>query len=112
MRGSGGKTLGCLIKIIVVVILILALALVFIQCAGGSCIRKIDNTLPTLRIPYAEVTTPTHFYYAQDVTEDDVAVTMSGWYERIDDKWVKREGDIPLSKDFYGGNIDIKWIRE
>lgn len=106
MRGSG-KTLGCLIKIIVVVILILALALVILQCSGGSCIRKIDNTLPNIQKAPWEVITPTHLYYATEVVENDTAVIMSGWYEHIGDKWKKQPEDITLERSFYG-RIDVK----
>ena len=107
MRGSGGKSLGCLIKIIIVVILLLALVLVFIQCAGGSCIRKIDNTLPDIQKAPWEVRTPTHLYYATEVVENDTTVIMSGWYERTGDKWIKQPEDITLERSFYG-RIDVK----
>ena len=103
MKGA----LGCLIKIIVIIILLLALVFVFIQCSGSSCIRKIDNTLPDIQKAPWEVTTPTHFYYASEVEDNEAAVIMSGWYEREDDKWVKQVGDITLERSFYG-RIDVK----
>ena len=94
--------MGCFIKAIIALIIILGIALLVLQCGGNSCIRKIDKTLPDIsKVPW-EVTTPSHLYYADDVLETDISVTMSGWYEQLDAKWVKQKGAITLDRKIYG----------
>ena len=92
---------GCLIKVIILVAVIMGILLVVLQCGGNSCIKRIDKTLPdTVTAPW-EVTTPTHVYLTTDILEMDAGVTLSGWYEQIDGKWVKREGNITLERKIY-----------
>lgn len=93
---------GCLVKILIVLGIILVLFLVILQCGGGSCIRKIDKSLPdTAKAPW-EVTTSTHDYLAKEVVENGEGITMSGWYEQVNGKWQSCSGNITLAYDKYG----------
>ena len=91
------RHLSLIIKILILVAIIMIGVLIFITCSGQPIIQKIDKTLPDdIMAPY-EVTTRTHLYYATGATEnDDGSVTMSEWYERIDDKWVLHNGEETL----------------
>ncbi len=106
------KTLGCFIRILVVIGILLFIFFLFLQLSGGSCIRKIDRTLPAEETATWEVTTPMKLYYAEKVEvvkdgESIVSVTMTGWYERVNDKWVRREKPITLERRIYG-KIEVK----
>jgi len=91
------KHLSLIIKILVLVAVIMFGVLIYITCSGQPLVQKIDKTLPDdIQAPY-EVTTRTHLYYAAEAVEnDDSSVTMSGWYERINEKWVLHEGEETL----------------
>lgn len=102
-----------IIRILVVVILLMVIWLGFIIISGQSCIRRIDNTLPATDEAVWEVTTPMKLYYAEkaDVKKDGkgviASVTMTGWYEKVNDKWVKRAAPITLERRIYG-IIEVK----
>lgn len=104
--------LGCAIKILVVIILLGVILLLVMQFSGLSCIRKIDQTLPAIdKVPW-EVATPMKLYYAEkaDTLTDDngiVSVVMTGWYENIKGRWIKRSGPILLERRIYG-KIEVK----
>lgn len=106
------RTLGCFIRILVVIGILLFIFFLFLQLSGGSCIQKIDRTLPTEESATWEVTTPMKLYYAEkvDVVKDDegiVSVTMVGWYERVNDKWVRHKESVIFERRIYG-KIEVK----
>ena len=109
MKGA----LGCIIKLLVIVILLGVVFLIFLQLSGGSCVRTIDRSEPTIAAAPWEVTTPMKLYYAEkaDVVKDAkgevLSGTMTGWYERVNSKWVKRSGSITLEARLYG-KIEVK----
>jgi hypothetical protein len=93
---------GCLIKVLVLLAVIMGIVLLINTCSGGSCIRKIDKSLPGItEVPW-EVTTPTHLYYAKEASDNGESVTMNVWYEYLSRKWVKHSGNITLEKRIYG----------
>lgn len=92
-----------LIKLLIVIAIIMGLVFLVLQCSGGSsCIQRIDEMEPDKQIALYEVHTPTHYYLADKVTETKEAVIMSGWYERIKDKWVYHKTTIELPFSVYG----------
>lgn len=86
------------LMIILAIVVVLALIIIAISnCSGCNCVQRIDKTLPdNITVPY-EVATRTHVYPATKATKnDDGSVTMWGWYEKIDNKWSRREGPDTL----------------
>lgn len=94
--------IGCIIKVMVILIILLGIVLLINQCSGGSCIRKIDKSVPDITAAPWEVTTPTHLYYAREAVDNGEAVIMTDWYEYLNKKWVKHSGNITLEKRIYG----------
>lgn len=86
-----------LITVIIVLIVILALGFLVLQCGGGSCIKRIDKTLPETDDAPWEITTVTHLYYAKyAVVNSENSVTMTNWYDRVNGKWVYHKGEETL----------------
>lgn len=106
-------TLGCIIKLLVIFSILMLLFLAFLQLSGGSCIRRIDTTLPGQDVASWEVTTPMKLYYAAevDIVKNDSgiieSVTMHTWYERINNRWIKHDEPITLKRRIYGA-IQVK----
>ena len=96
------KYIGTIIKVLILIALIMAVVFLVLQCSGGSCIKRIDKTEPEVISAPWEVYTPTHHYLADNVTETKTGIIMKGWYERIDDKWVKHKDTIELPFSIYG----------
>lgn len=86
-----------LISIMILVAIVAVGVLVFKACSGVGCVQRIDKTEPDkIEVPY-EVATQSHIYLASKATlNDDKTVTMITWYERVDGKWVQRDGSITL----------------
>lgn len=101
--------IGCMVRVLVVLLIILVLLLVLVQfLGGGSCIRKIDRSIPTAELAPWEVTTLMKLYYAEDaaVIRDQggavSAVTMTGWYEQLNGKWIRHAAPVTLEARIYG----------
>lgn len=105
--GRRSFPLGFIIKAIVVIAILLGILLLVNHCTGGMFIHKIDKSLPDIQAAPWEVTTPTHLYYAKDVTDGSSTVVLDNWYENLDGKWIKHSGELVLEKRLYG-RIDVK----
>lgn len=91
------NVIGLVIKIMLLVILVMGGVFVYSTCSGQGCIQKIDKTMPDVSAAPLEVATDTHIYYATKATlNEDKSVTMSNWYEKLDDKWALHEKSITL----------------
>jgi hypothetical protein len=98
--------LGCIIKGILVIGIIMVGVFVFLNCSGGSCVKKIDQTLPTIAEAPWSVVTPTHLYYSQNVTQIKTGVVMVNWWVQSNNKWVYHKDKIELPFSVYG-NIQV-----
>ena len=105
--------LGCLIKLIGLVAILFVVLLVLVQFGGGSCIRTIDRTVPTIDDATWEVTTPYKLYYAnkvdyiKDIDGRIITVTMIDWYEQVGNKRIRHADTITLDSRVMG-NIEVK----
>lgn len=98
-----------LIKFCLAIIIILALLLLVMEWAGVSCIKKIDQSLPSWEDAPQEVRTVFQLYYAEDISDikkDDrgkiVSLVMTGWYERANDTWTYHPEPVPLNSRIHG----------
>lgn len=98
---------GCIIKLLIVLALLMGVLFIFLTCSGGSCIQRIDKTLPSITSAPWEVMTPTHLYYSQNATETKTGVLITNWYEKSNGKWVYHKGQIELPFRIYGKNIKM-----
>jgi len=96
--------------LLVVVIIVLVLLFLFLQFfGGGSFIRKIDRTLPPAGTAPYQVETPTRIIYAESAGRlSDSSVEITGWYEKIDEKWVRHDSTLVLDISMYS---EIKVVR-
>src|SRR4030042_5900592 len=93
------KTVKTLIAILIIVAIILIGLLVYQTCSGHGLIQRIDKMEPEKTVAPFEVATQSHIYYAVLATlSTDKSVTMKGWDERVDGKWVKHDDSITLPK--------------
>lgn len=87
---------GLLIKVLIIVAIIAVGIIIYQTCAGSPIVQRIDQMVPDIeKVPF-EVITRTKVYYAASAIEDKGAVIMSGWYEKIDGKWVYHTEEITL----------------
>lgn len=98
---------GCLIKLAVVLTILIGILFLINTCFGGSCIRRIDKSLPAADIAPYEIITPTHVYYAEDVVSNEGGVLITGWYEQLNGKWIEHETPKLLEYRIYG-NIEVR----
>lgn len=98
---------GCLKRIILgigaIIVILVVLLIVFQLFTGGSCIRRIDRSLPSISEAPYEVAAPTRQWlagYAERLENGDVVIDR--WYERTGDKWVRQSGRITIDADIYG----------
>lgn len=85
------------IGIMVLVILVAVVVIGYSTCAGGNVIQRIDKSEPDKSVAPYKVATKTKTYLAEYAQlNDDKSVTMSGWYQRESDKWVRHEEPITL----------------
>ncbi len=92
-----GKILSLLIKILVVVGLVGLGIFVYQTCAGTPLIQRIDKVPPDETVAPYQIVTRTRTYYAQRaVANTDNSVTMWGWYEKIDGRWVLHNEEFTL----------------
>lgn len=91
------KVVKVLITVLIIAAIVAVGVLIYSSCAGQHIIQKIDKSEPDKITAPLEVATETHIYLASKVVlNGDKSVTMTGWYERVDKKWVKHEGIITL----------------
>lgn len=91
------KTLGIIIRLLIIVAIIGFGFFIYQACAGTPIVQKIDKTLPDVSAAPYDVATVTRTYKAvRAVANDDGSVTMTGWYEQIDGKWVYNDRSITL----------------
>ena len=91
------KSLNIIIRILVIVAIIGIAVFVYQTCAGTPLVTKIDRTLPDVSVAPYDVVTVTRTYKAAKATvNEDGSVTMTGWYERINGKWVYTEGNFAI----------------
>lgn len=57
------------------------------------------------------IKTPSRSYYAEEINETESTVTMSGYWDRIDSKWIYNEGVHVLERS-YVGKITIFQIED
>ncbi|MDD5511582.1 MAG: hypothetical protein PHI12_12340 [Dehalococcoidales bacterium] len=91
--------LGCIVKLLALLAVIAVIGFIFVTCSGtsGCNCQRIDKTLPDVSAAPYRVPTVTHYYYAEKaVTNHDGSVTMTGWYERMNDKWFYHEDSETL----------------
>jgi hypothetical protein len=91
-----------IIKIIVVLALITGGIFILLTCSGGSCIHKIDKSLPDITSAPWIVKTPSHVYYANVANQSVTGITMAGWYENVKNKWIYHKETIQLTYVVYG----------
>lgn len=92
-----------ILKLIITLLILAALigvgVLIYTTCSGTPLIQRIDKTLPDDTVAPFQVFTETHLYYARDAIQNaDGSVTMSGWYEQNNGRWVLREGSTTIPK--------------
>jgi hypothetical protein len=91
--------LGCLIKILAVVALIVIGVFAYTTCSAntGCGCQKIDKSLPPVSAAPYTVTIKTGTLYAEKaITNENKSVTVYGWYEKINGKWVRHPGPDTL----------------
>ena len=72
--------------------------------------QAIVQQIPTLaEAPYL-VTTQSRYYYAVKAVTKNKVTTMTGYYELIGGKWVKRSGILELGQEY--GEVRISKRRE
>lgn len=73
---------------------------VLLQCfGGGSCIKRIDKTLPDVNIAPWEIITPSHVYYAKEVIDNGIdSIDIISWYEQINNIWIYRSELLTLTE--------------
>jgi hypothetical protein len=97
-RGKSRFSIGCIIKALLVIAVIMGGFFLFLTCSGGSCIQKIDQTLPNIKTVPWQISTVTNLYYSVNATENkDKSVTMTDWYEQVKGKWRFHKGNETLS---------------
>ncbi len=90
------------IKILVLLAIVGVGLFVYQTCSGTSLIQTIDKTVTGVEVAPFQVVTRMKTYCAQKVnSHDDGSVVMTGWYDRVERKWVFRKGSITLPKIFH-----------
>ena len=93
------------IVILVVVIAIGAYAYLAIStsagCQGNEVVQEEKGAPATSVAPFT-VQTTSRVYYAVDVKETDKTVSLHGFFEKVNKKWVLRDGDLILNRSAYG----------
>lgn len=93
------KALSLIIKILALIALIGIGLLIYSTCSGTSLVHRIDKTIPDVTVAPFEISTQTNIYMARRATlNEDKSVTMLGWYEKVNNKWVLHEEAITLPK--------------
>ena len=105
-----GEMISFVLKLLILIIIILVIGFILLQCfGGGSCIKRIDKTLPDIDIAPWEITTPTHIYYAKEVIDNGIdSIDIVSWYEKINDIWVYRKEALPLTDIWLYNEIEFK----
>lgn len=98
------------LKLLILLIIILVIGFILLQCfGGGSCIKRIDKTLPDIDTAPWETTTPTHIYYAKKVIDNGIDyIGIVSWYEQINGVWVYRNEELPLTDIWPYNKIDVR----
>ena len=102
MKRKFNLNIGCIIKVLLLLSVIMGGVFLFLNFSGGSCIQKIDKTLPDIQTAPWAVTTPTRNYLAKEVSKTGTGVVMNVWYEQVKGKWVKHPDSIILEYKVYG----------
>ena len=93
------RILSLLIKILAIVAVVGIGVFVYQTCAGTPIIQRIDKMPPEKTVAPFEVSTQTHIYYcSRAFANNDGSVTMYGWYEQLNGKWVLHDKEITLPK--------------
>ena len=98
------KIFSLTIKLLILALLVMIGLLLYMTCSGSSCIvQRIDKMPPEIEKAPWEIQTPTHLYYAEDVSKTGNGdLIISGWYEYFKEKWVYHEDTIKFPKKIYG----------
>lgn len=103
MKRKFNLNIGCIIKILLVIALIMGIAFVFLTCTGGSCVKKINKSLPDVKDAPWQVATPSHLYYSHNATETKTGVIITNWYEQSGKgNWIFHKDSIELPFSIYG----------
>lgn len=96
-----------IIKIIILIAILMAGLYFYLTCSGQSClVQRIDKMEPDATKAPFTVITYTHTYFAEKaVKESNGDVIMTGWYEKVKDKWVFHKGAEVIPQRILG---DIK----
>lgn len=83
---------------------------VLLQCfGGGSCIKRIDKTLPDVNTAPWEIATPTHIYYAKEVIDNGTdSIDIVSWYEQVNNIWIYRNELLSLTEIWPYDEIEFK----